>query len=53
MNVTSGDSAFPLPRTHEFRGRLTHPANAAIVPKVLENMDSVSRFFLLLHTYLT
>lgn len=44
MNVASGDSAFPLPRTHELRGRLTHPANASVVPKVIETMDNVGRF---------
>ncbi|KAJ7251288.1 hypothetical protein C8J57DRAFT_672057 [Mycena rebaudengoi] len=27
MNVSSGEGTMPLPRSHELRGRLTHPAN--------------------------
>ncbi|KAJ6621936.1 hypothetical protein B0H10DRAFT_2187752 [Mycena sp. CBHHK59/15] len=27
MNVSSGEETLPLPRLHELRGRLTHPAN--------------------------
>ncbi|KAJ7696357.1 hypothetical protein B0H14DRAFT_3040727 [Mycena olivaceomarginata] len=27
MNVSSGEETLPLPRAHELRGRLTHPAN--------------------------
>ncbi|KAF7371713.1 hypothetical protein MVEN_00027800 [Mycena venus] len=44
MNVSSGEETLPLPRAHELRGRLTHPANDSQWFQLHASIDAVHEY---------